>query len=74
MAYNILKIVFYILMCLPIFVLGLYFFVRLARNMFEIRDADMAKRQERIEAKRKEQYEAQRRQNFYDDYDRNRYQ
>ena len=72
MTYDILKIAFYVLMCIPIFIIGLVFFLRLKSNRKELIEAEIRKKEERAIAKEKAKLDAIRRQSFYDDYDKNK--
>jgi len=40
MTYEVLKIVFYVLLCLPVLVLGIYFFVSLCKDIFDIKKSE----------------------------------
>lgn len=72
MTYDILKIAFYVLMCIPIFIIGLVFFLRLKSNRKELIEAEIREKEERAIAKEKAKLDAIRRQSFYDDYDKNK--
>ena len=72
MTYDILKIAFYVLMCIPIFIIGLVFFLRLKSNKKELIEAEIREKEERAIAKEKAKLDAIRRQSFYDDYDKNK--
>ena len=72
MTYDILKIAFYVLMCIPIFIIGLVFFLRLNSNRKELIEAEIREKEERAIAKEKAKLDAIRRQSFYDDYDKNK--
>ena len=70
--YDLLKLIFFALLCLPVVVLGGYFIVRLIRSSVQIQKFDQKEQQNKIKIEEKAIYEEQRKQNFYDDYDRNK--
>ena len=72
MTYDILKFVFYILLCLPVLVIGLYFFVCLIKDNVGIKKFDKQLKEEQRKADEREAFEMKKRQNFYDDYDRSK--
>ena len=72
MTYKILKFAFFILLLLPIMVIGFYFFVRLWKNKVAINKTDKKIAAELKKAAQEEEYESKRKQNFFDDYDRNK--
>jgi len=59
-------------MCLPIVVLGIYFYVRLRKNMKEIKEVEKKEKEEQKKAKERAKHEELKRKNFYDDYDRSK--
>lgn len=72
MTYDILKIAFYVLMCIPILVIGLVFFLRLKSNKKELIEAEIREKEEKAIARERAKLDAIRRQSFYDDYDKNK--
>ena len=72
MTYRVLKLVFYILLVLPILVIGTYFVVRLCQSMGQINRTDKRLKEEKEKEKERQYYENLRKQNFYDDYDKNK--
>lgn len=72
MTYDILKFAFYILMCIPVVVIGLLFFLRLKGNKKELIEAETKAKEEKAIAKARAREDAIKRQLFYDDYDKNK--
>lgn len=72
MTYKVLKFAFFILLMLPIIVIGFYFFVRLWKNKVAITKTDKKIAAELKKAARAEEHEYKKKQNFFDDYDKNK--
>jgi len=69
---KILQYVFYGLLCLPVLVMGCWFFVSLVRDIKHINMASKKAKEEKIKARNEQVLEAEKKRIFYEQLDRKR--